>query len=92
MYRGCLSDASNDRLMCEQNDPEIGKCVKCSENGCNNQPKVKKAEISCVQCEDATDCAYGQVAANAKTCIEDVIFGNEESCFTQSLSGNGESF
>lgn len=90
MYRGCLGDESTARLMCEKNDPAIGKCVKCSEDGCNNQPKLKKAEISCVKCNDAIDCAYGQVSANASDCIKDVIFGNEESCFTQSLSGNRE--
>lgn len=90
MYRGCLSDSSNDRLMCDQSEEhKLGICAKCSESGCNNHPKLAKPKLSCIKCEDEKACAFGQDAQDAKLCETNVPFGVEESCFTYNVNSNG---
>lgn len=79
MHRGCLTDTTDSRLLCEQPGSE---CVKCSENGCNNQPQHREPQLSCVYCEDSTDCAFGQVNVELKKCESNVSFTSNETCFT----------
>lgn len=86
MFRGCLSDPTEPRLECDIN--KHGNCVKCTGNGCNDQPKVKPSELSCMKCMDSKECAYGQRSSPAFNCLNNVIFGNKESCFVHTLPGN----
>lgn len=89
MYRGCLSDSSEARLMCELNGKhQNGTCRRCSGSGCNDQPKFGRPELSCVKCNNDRECAFGQDAAKAQQCTEDVMFGEEETCFVHAISGN----
>lgn len=83
MYRGCLSDSSNDRLMCDQSVKyKLGFCATCSGSGCNDQPKLAKPKLSCVKCDDEKSCTYVQYANDAVPCNKNVLFGVVESCFT----------
>lgn len=89
MFRGCLSDATEERLLCEgSNEDGLGSCVKCTTNGCNNQPKFIPPQLSCVKCSDWKECAYGQDASTATACVKDVLFGSKETCFVHSINGN----
>lgn len=91
MYRGCLSDSSQARLMCGLDETDQrGVCVKCSTSGCNNQPKFDKPRLSCLKCQNDKECAFGQDASRARRCIKDLMFGDEETCFTQVINGNFE--
>lgn len=78
IFRGCLTDSTNSRLLCEQDGTT---CVKCSLSGCNNQPKFKDPSLSCVKCNDTTDCAYGQNLNAAEVCQNSVPFAVSESCY-----------
>ena len=89
MFRGCLSDSTPIRLECDaEGDKKQGHCVKCTGSGCNDQPKVKPAKLSCVKCSDTEECAFGQNSSSAITCLTDVTFGDEESCFVHRIPGN----
>lgn len=79
MYRGCLSDSTDSRLLCGEH-PE--SCVKCPKNGCNDQPKHYKPELKCHQCEGSDECAFGQSDGLETTCKKDVSFLEHETCFT----------
>lgn len=93
MFRGCLSDSTHIRLECENdNINKQGTCVKCSGSGCNSQPKVRKAELSCAKCSDTKECAFGQNSSTAIVCLNDVVFGEEESCFVHALPGNSANY
>lgn len=89
MFRGCLSDATNERLLCELvNEHQNGSCVKCNTTGCNNQPKYKKPKLSCMKCTGSKECAFGLVdTVNSTDCKEQVVFGEEETCYTQTIDG-----
>lgn len=90
MYRGCLSDSSNERLMCDQSEEhKLGTCIRCSEAGCNNQPKLAAPKLSCLKCEDAKACAFAQDVHDAKPCEKNVRFGVKESCYTYNFNSNG---
>ncbi|XP_055308419.1 uncharacterized protein LOC129572481 [Sitodiplosis mosellana] len=85
VFRGCLSDSSKERILCERNDK--GTCVECSDTGCNNQPKVRQPKLACVNCTGSDECAFGYNASMAVPCKKDVELGDEESCFTRSING-----
>lgn len=87
IFRGCLSDSSEPRLLCERGD-EFGKCVKCPSSGCNNQSKFRKPQLSCIKCSDSENCAFGYDPSAAEPCTQDVTFGDEESCFVHKIEGN----
>lgn len=86
MHRGCLSDATESRLMCELD--ETGICMKCSSSGCNNHPKRGKPQFSCLKCSDDDGCTSGQNASESVPCTGDVTFDEEETCFTHAIAGN----
>lgn len=90
MFRGCLSDATNERLLCERvNEYENGTCVKCNTTGCNNQSKFREPTLSCMNCTGSDDCAFGLESLNFPyVCEKQILFGDEETCFTQWISGN----
>ncbi|XP_031624689.1 prestalk protein-like isoform X2 [Contarinia nasturtii] len=81
MYRGCLTDQSDHRLLCEDDSNKKGACVKCTETGCNNVPKTRPPSLSCVRCGKSEECAFGQDKKNAVPCSNIVPFGVDESCF-----------
>lgn len=87
MFRGCLSDTSDARLLCERGN-EFGACHKCPESGCNDQSKLRKPTIGCIKCNNAESCAFGHDQVDALPCTEDVLFGEVESCFTQRIESN----
>ena len=60
MYRGCITDSKDSRLLCQLG---MGRCGICSEDGCNDQPLFIEPELSCYKCENSTDCGYGQIGA-----------------------------
>lgn len=88
MHRGCLTDPTDSRLLCELDDTI---CMKCKESGCNNQPKLRKPSLKCIHCTDDLECAYGQDKANSRACEKQVLFNIKESCYARSLS-NGTHF
>lgn len=90
MHRGCSSDVSNARLLCDRGSKV--HCVKCSGNGCNNQPKQMEPSRSCVKCKDATDCAFSQLGNLSIQCIKTVEFGQQETCFTRTLEGTSRHY
>lgn len=83
IYRGCLTDPSEERLLCDQQTPnKSSRCVKCGESGCNDMPKMREPLLSCVHCSESEECAFGQSREKAILCKSSIQFGNEESCFT----------
>lgn len=89
IYRGCSSDGKEPRLKCEMAiTQKNGTCVKCPESGCNSQPKFSQAKLSCVECDDEEECVFGQDPAKATACEKEVAFGDVETCFIQSITGN----
>ncbi|XP_055308420.1 uncharacterized protein LOC129572482 [Sitodiplosis mosellana] len=88
VFRGCLSDTSKERILCERNNKnDKGTCVICPNTGCNNQPKVRQPKFACVNCTGSDECAFGYNASMAVPCKKDVELGDEESCFTRSING-----
>ncbi|XP_055307068.1 uncharacterized protein LOC129571321 [Sitodiplosis mosellana] len=92
VFRGCLSDATEQRLLCELvNEHKNGSCVKCDRSGCNKQPKFVQPKLSCMHCTDSEECAFGLRFSNqTMACKNPVVFGDEETCFTHSISGSTE--
>lgn len=89
IFRGCLSDSSNARLMCDQSEKhKLGFCDTCSGSGCNNQPKMAKPKLSCLKCNDEKICAFSQYSHDARPCQKNVLFGDKESCFTRRSDSN----
>lgn len=89
MYRGCLADGDDHRALCEEDDPDKkGVCIKCSESGCNNIPKVRPSSLSCVQCNKSEECAFGHVEATP--CQTEVPFGSKEFCYILHNTGKIE--
>lgn len=86
MYRGCLSESSNGRLLCDEGEKQnLGFCKRCSESGCNNIPKITEPKLSCFKCNDEKACAFAQDVQAPQACKNEVHFGDEESCFTHSF-------
>lgn len=85
MYRGCKSDATKERQLCDAEDN--GTCVKCSDDGCNDHPMYGTPTLSCINCHDANECGFGQNVSTAAACKEAVLFGAKESCFVHSHEG-----
>lgn len=64
IVRGCMSDSTEQRLLCESaNKYNNGSCVVCNGSDCNNQPKYGKAKLSCMSCSGAEDCAFGFITS-----------------------------
>lgn len=85
MYRGCSTDTKEYRYRSSNE----GISVKCSGSACNNQPKYRKPQLSCATCKDTVECEFAQEATSATVCLKDVLFGDEESCFAQSIQTLG---
>lgn len=90
IHRGCLTDASEARLLCDEDSPSIAEggsslCEKCAENGCNVEPKYKNAELACLKCNDSQKCAFGQDDSNRIFCSSSVLFGEEETCYSYTI-------
>ncbi|XP_031624827.1 uncharacterized protein LOC116341726 [Contarinia nasturtii] len=86
IFRGCLSDQSETRLLCDRADKhENGTCVKCRSDSCNNQPRLRKPNLSCMSCTETEtkECAFGQDSSKAIACENQVVFGDKETCFTR---------
>lgn len=81
MYRGCITDASDHRLLCEGDFNKTGVCRKCSETACNNLPKIRSPSLSCVHCNKSEECAFGQDMKNEMPCKNSVLFGVDELCY-----------
>lgn len=84
IVRGCLSDSTNESLMCKQSSA----CVKCTTSGCNNYSRYKKPEFSCVKCSDLEECAFGQNTSLVIPCANEVSLGDEESCYIRSIGNS----
>lgn len=56
-------------------------CIKCAKFGCNDVPKIRPAELSCIQCSGSTECAFGFEKDSATLCKGKVQLGSEESCY-----------
>lgn len=78
MYRGCMTDTTDSRLLCQ-----LGNCFVCDESGCNNQTLYSEPEISCIKCNASIECAFGQPEAEPENCLNPVLFGVEETCYTK---------
>lgn len=79
LFRGCISDPYDSRILCDDN-PE--SCVKCMASGCNVNPKLHDAELSCHQCDSTDECAFGQQSGMEAKCTKKVPFLSHESCYT----------
>lgn len=65
----------------------MGVCVKCRESGCNDVPRVRPSELSCIRCKKTEACAFGHPMKSAVACKTDVRLGCQESCFTRHNAG-----
>lgn len=89
VFRGCLSDPKDPRFLCElANTYKNATCLMCHESGCNSEPKLTPAKLSCVKCNDENECAFGQRSTKLTACKNDVEIGSEETCFTQTKPSN----
>lgn len=86
VYRGCLSDSSDHRLLCDQDQKK--NCITCEKSGCNDVPKMRPATLSCIQCSGSAECAFGFEEKSAAPCQGQVRLGSEESCYI--YHGNGK--
>lgn len=84
MHRGCLSDTSYARMLCDQG---FGVCKKCSFNGCNNEPKHRPSTLSCMHCNDSAECAFGLDESKHYRCHKMPLFGDVETCYTFNPDG-----
>lgn len=87
VYRGCLSDSSDHRLLCDQDQKKNRNCITCEKSGCNDVPKVRRANISCIQCSGSLECAFGFEKDAAVACEGFVRLGSEESCYIHDKNG-----
>lgn len=79
LFRGCISDPFDSRILCDDN-PE--SCVKCMKSGCNSQPKIQNSKLLCHQCDSTDECAFGQQTGLETKCTKKVPFLSNESCYT----------
>lgn len=87
VYRGCLSDSSDHRLLCDQDQKKNHSCITCEESGCNDTPKIRPSTLSCIQCRGSHECAFGFEKDSASRCKADVRLGLEESCYIYYRNG-----
>lgn len=87
VYRGCLSDSSDQRLLCDKEQKQNHSCITCEKSGCNDTPKIRPSTLSCIKCEKSPDCAFGFEKDSAAKCKADVRLGLEESCYIYYRSG-----
>lgn len=80
MYRGCLTDSTEGRLMCQVDDRN---CKICNGDACNIDPIVTPPSLSCIKCHDKKGCVYGQSGKNSQNCTMPYLFGTNETCFTR---------
>lgn len=86
MRRGCASDRTDDRNTCNTSSQQ---CVLCSGSSCNTPPAIAQSYLSCIQCSNAdVKCGWGHSADEAISCSSDVVFPNEESCYTLAHNNN----
>lgn len=78
VYRGCLSESSDHRLLC---DLSKENCIKCAKFGCNDVPKIRPSALSCIQCSGSAECAFGFEKDSATKCKGKVQLGLVESCY-----------
>lgn len=70
IHRGCLTDLKESRLLCTKHSDA---CAICDQDGCNNEPNNIQPKLSCYDCEDSTNCGYGQAdQQKIKKCVEAV--------------------
>lgn len=62
-------------------------CIKCAKFGCNDVPKIRPAELSCIQCSGFAECAFGFETDAATKCKGKVQLGSEESCYISHNNG-----
>lgn len=53
-------------------------------------PKIKQPELSCIQCKETKECAFGYDKESATRCEGTVHLGDVESCYTHHSKGTGE--
>lgn len=87
VYRGCLSDSSDHRLLCDQDQKKNRSCITCEKSGCNDTPKIRNSTLSCIQCKASHECAFGFERDSAGRCKEGVRLGLEESCYVYFRNG-----
>lgn len=87
VYRGCLSDSSDHRLLCDQDQKQNHSCITCEESGCNDTPKIRNSTLSCIQCKGSHECAFGFEKDSASRCKKDVRLGLEETCYIYFRNG-----
>lgn len=80
IYRGCLTDNTEARLLCGKDDGD--HCVKCETTGCNDVPRIRSPSLSCITCNQTDECAFGHRKKSATDCVNDVKLGSYESCYT----------
>ena len=55
--------------------------------GYDNEPKFEPAKLSCMNCSDSEECAFGLESSDKSyACEKPVVFGDNETCFTHSIS------
>lgn len=60
----------------------------CDEDGCNHVPHKSEPQLECIICSDDKECAFGHDMDSEQTCEKDVMFGQNETCFTR-IGENG---
>lgn len=83
IYRGCLTDPSEERLLCDRQEKD-NICIKCAETECNDMPKLREPSLSCVHCHSkiSEECGFEQDKTSAIRCKKSILFGRQESCYT----------
>lgn len=83
--RGCLSDANIYTDLCLSNPAE---CEICNTSTCNNKSVVRPSKLSCIKCDSVTDpkCIWGFAETSATSCLRDLYFYEEESCYMLHVS------
>uniref|UniRef100_A0A1L8DPC4 Putative conserved secreted protein n=1 Tax=Nyssomyia neivai TaxID=330878 RepID=A0A1L8DPC4_9DIPT len=93
VFRGCMSDRTQEQAVCEASGD---LCKKCTEQGCNVEevevPTEPLERIWCHQCQGngTSDCAYRQSWTKSMPCTSDLEVGRQEQCYvSRTVSGGG---
>lgn len=81
-YRGCMSDNSEQSLVCAAN-PD--KCTTCAEHDCNSAPLLTEPELTCHKCV-GEECMV-EAGLPVVKCQAQVQPGEEETCYYAKLVG-----
>lgn len=79
MHRGCTTDSTDSRILCEN---DAGWCEKCFDNECNNEPKFKQANLACLKCNNSMECAFQLDEDDRELCTSIVKIDEHETCYT----------